>query len=214
MAFAIETALEKEPSGRFRSAAELGRALVAASGIVPAASTLLALPLESADKALDDEPERAIKLVRKKPRAGPVDGRAPTEDAGGPRPPPLRPNTPSMPAHGNEGIGIKRRQFVRAPYVTPVLVMGPTGSEIEARTEEISEEGMLLIAPMSLPVGAPVTLRFASPAGGGPAVVAASVRWAREGRGRTAIGVEFINAPPALRSIVAKYIATTPPAGE
>jgi serine/threonine protein kinase len=213
VAFAIETALDKEPSGRFRSAAELGRALLASSGMVPGSSTLLAIPLEQSPTGHDDEPERAIKLVRRKTRPGPADGRSLADDATAVGSVP-RPNTPVTPAHGNEGVSIRRRQFVRAPYVTPVLVMGPTGSEMEARTEEISEEGMLVIAPMTLPVGAPVTLRFASPAGGGPAVVAASVRWAREGRGRTAIGVEFINAPTALRSTVAKYIATTPPAGE
>ncbi|HEY4013467.1 MAG TPA: serine/threonine-protein kinase [Polyangiaceae bacterium] len=216
VAFAIETALDKEPSGRFRSAAELGRALLASSGLAAAPSTLLALPLEQGVKGAlghEDEPERAIKLVRKKVRSGPGDGRSIGDDPTGIGPVP-RPNTPVTPPHGNEGAAIKRRQFVRAPYVTPVLVMGPTGSEIEARIEEISEEGMLVITPVPLAVGAPVTLRFASPAGGGPAVVAASVRWAREGRGRTAIGVEFINAPTTLRSIVAKYIATTPPAGE
>ena len=84
VAFAIETALEKEASGRFRSAAELGRALVAASGVLPASSSLLALPFEqsqvSAAARDDEEPERAIKLVRKKPRAGPADRATPLDD--------------------------------------------------------------------------------------------------------------------------------------
>jgi serine/threonine-protein kinase len=41
LAVVIETALEKEPSSRFQTAAELGRALVAASGLEPARSALL-----------------------------------------------------------------------------------------------------------------------------------------------------------------------------
>ena len=38
----------------------------------------------------------------------------------------------------------------------------------------------------------------------------ASVRWTREGRGRTAMGLEFIQTPPELREVVARYISTLP----
>ena len=70
LALVIENALEKDARRAFQTAAELGRALVAASGLAPGASALLA--------ASDDEQsglrgggarqsrERAIKLVRKK----------------------------------------------------------------------------------------------------------------------------------------------------
>ncbi|HEY8087809.1 MAG TPA: serine/threonine-protein kinase, partial [Polyangiaceae bacterium] len=164
LAVVIETALEKEAASRFQTAAELGRALLAASGLAPGASTLLtAVPGESPTTGADDEePERAIKLVRRK---------APREDD--------RPSAPEPPPPSH------RRQFVRAPYVTPVTLLSPTGSEIEARSEEISEEGMLVVTPLPFPLGSPVKMRFASPMTGEMIVVGGSVRWTREGRGRS-----------------------------
>jgi hypothetical protein len=38
--------------------------------------------------------------------------------------------------------------------------------------------------------------------------IAASVRWTRNGRGRSAVGLEFASAPPVLRRVVADYIAS------
>ena len=193
LAVVIETALEKDPSSRFQTAAELGRALVAASGFEPGHSMLLSTPAEeSPDSAADDEPERAIKLVRRKAPRAPED------------PPPSTSEPP--PSH--------RRQFVRAPYVTPVLLISPTGGEIEARSEEISEEGMLVITALSFPLGAPMQMRFASPMTGEMIVLDGSVRWTREGRGRSAIGLEFAYVPPVLRGAVAQYIAMVPVAEE
>jgi serine/threonine-protein kinase len=192
LAAVIETALEKEPSSRFQTAAELGRALVAASGLEPARSALLMASSEEAPGSPEDEePERAISLVRRKaPRAA--------ED---------RPSTPEPPPS-------HRRQFVRAPYVTPVLLISATGSETEARSEEISEEGMLVITPLSFALGAPLQMRFASPMTGEMIVLDGSVRWTREGRGRSAIGLEFAYVPPVLRGVVAQYIAMVPAAQE
>ena len=192
LAAVIETALEKEPSSRFQTAAELGRALVAASGLEPARSALLmASPEVAAGSAEDDEPERAISLVRRKPPRAAED----------------RPSTPEPPPS-------HRRQFVRAPYVTPVVLISATGSETEGRSEEISEEGMLVITPLSFALGAPLQMRFASPMTGEMIVLDGSVRWTREGRGRSAIGLEFAYVPPVLRGVVAQYIAMVPAAQE
>jgi serine/threonine protein kinase len=195
LALVIETALEKEASARFQSATELGRALVAASGLgVGRSSVLTSAPEDgppSSERVTidEEEPERAIQLVRKKaPR---VDGDRPSV-----------PNGP--PSH--------RRQYVRAPYVTPVVLVAPDGDELEARSEEISEEGMLVVAPVALELGAPLQIRFASPLTGEMIVLQASVRWTREGRGRSAVGLEFESVPLVLRGIVAQYIATLPAA--
>jgi serine/threonine-protein kinase len=189
LALVIETALEKEASARFQCAAELGRALVAASGLAPGRSSLLALSAEDPEP----EPERAIRLVRRKApategEAAPVSSIAPA----------------SPPSH--------RRTHARAPYVTPVLLVSPTGSEIKARSEEISEEGMLVVTPLGFPLGAAFEIRFASPMTGEELVLQGRVRWTREGRGRSAMGLEFANAPPVLRGVVAQYIALMPAA--
>jgi len=185
VAIVIENALEKDASARFQSAAELGRSLLAASGLAAGHSSVLSLPSEDLSPE-EEEPERAIHLVRKK---GPGDGDRPT-----------LPNSP--PSH--------RRLHLRAPYVTPVLLFSPTGSEIQARSEEISEEGMLVLTPLAFPLGASLKLRFASPVTGEMISIDSSVRWLREARGRSAMGVEFMNVPPVLRRVVADYIAMLP----
>jgi serine/threonine protein kinase len=188
LAIVIENALEKDVTARFQSAAELGRALVAASGLELGPSALLSL---SADEELaadeSEEPARTIQLVRRK------------EAADGDRASKVHPSPASH-----------RRQHVRAPYVTPVRLLSATGSEIHARSEEISEEGMLVLTPLSFPLGAPLRLQFASPVTGEMIQMDGSVRWTREARGRSAMGVEFVNPPPVLRRVVADYIAMLP----
>jgi serine/threonine protein kinase len=186
VAIVIENALEKDASARFQSAAEFGRALLAASGLAAGHSSLLSLPSEELSMDDDEEPARAIHLVRKKV---PSDG----DRASSPNPPPSH-----------------RRMHVRAPYVTPVLLFSATGSEIKARSEEISEEGMLVLTPLAFPLGAPLKLRFASPVTGEMITIDGSVRWLREARGRSAMGIEFVGVPPVLRRVVADYIAMLP----
>jgi len=193
LALVIETALEKDAADRFQSASELGRALVAASGLTPGRSALLAAAADDAptstETPIDEEPERAIKLVRKKAPRGDSD-----------RPSAVDPIT----AH--------RRQHVRAPYVTPVVLKTRTGSEIQARSEEISEEGMLVVSPLGFVLGASIEVRFASPLTGEMIGLPAAVRWTREGRGRTAMGLEFASVPDAVRGIIAQYIGMLPAA--
>jgi serine/threonine protein kinase len=181
LAVVIETALEMDAGSRFQTAVELGRALVAASGLAAGWSTLLATATEEvpADFEPEYETERAIQLVRKKAPA----------------------NAPEL---------VHRRHHVRAPYVTPVLLASPSGSEIEARSEEISEEGMLVVSPLAFPLGAALRLQFATPVTGEMIALDASVRWTREGRGKSAMGLEFDKVPPDLRGIVAQYISMFP----
>jgi serine/threonine protein kinase len=195
LAVVIETALEKDAADRFQSASELGRALVAASGLAPGRSALLAAAADDAptstETPVEEEPERAIKLVRKKAPRGESDRQSAVE-----------PIT----------ITEHRRQFVRAPYVTPVVLRSRTGSEIHARSEEISEEGMLVVSPLGFVLGASLEVRFASPLTGEMIGLQAAVRWTREGRGRTAMGLEFAAVPEAVRGIIAQYIGMLPAA--
>lgn len=194
LAVVIETALEMDASSRFQNAAELGRALMAASGLAPGRSSLLAAHAEDGPPSHETngeaapDSERAIRLVRKK---------APREE---------RPSAP-------DPIPLShRRHFVRAPYVTPVILASPTGSEVHGRSEEISEEGMLVVSPFAFPLGTALRMTFATPVTGEMVALDASVRWTREGRGRSALGIEFTSIPPILRGIVAQYISMLPPA--
>jgi serine/threonine protein kinase len=187
LAMVIETALEKEANARFQTATELGRALMAASGLATRPSALLAISLtEPPASSDDDDPEAPLGLVRKKaPRGNGAHSSAPP---------------------------VSHRRVARAPFVTPVVLMPPKQAEIEARSEEISVDGMLVVAPVPLAEESRIKLRFASPRTGEMIILDAIVRWTREGRGRSALGVEFAKVPPVLRSVVAEYIATLPTA--
>jgi serine/threonine protein kinase len=194
LAVVIENALEKEASARFQSATELSRALVAASGLSPAPTTLLVLTDEDPDSEREDQTEPEIKLVKKK--------KAPAVAA------PMADDRPSAPASGPVSGPAHKRQFLRAPYVTPVSLVLPDGSSIEARSEEISEEGMLVLSPLHFDLGVPLGVRFASPMTGEMIAIDASVRWTRDGRGKSAVGLEFVGVPPVLRRVVADFIAS------
>jgi serine/threonine-protein kinase len=187
LAVVIETALEKDAGARFEGAAELGRALLAASGLPAGPSSLLAsgipeeVPLAPRDH---DSEETALKLFRRKAR-----------------------HVSDVPAPPDS-----HRRFSRAPYVTPVVFVLADGSEVEGRGEEISIDGMLVVTAAPLPLGAALKLRFASPMTGETIRLDGAVRWTREARGRTAVGIEFASLPPLLRSVVAEYIAMLPAA--
>jgi serine/threonine protein kinase len=194
LAVVIENALEKDESARFQSALELARALVAASGLPPGPSAVLAADDEGPDSEREEQTEPEIKLVKKKKRAS---ARTTAKTA-------ERPSAPAGPASGPS----HKRQFLRAPYVTPVSLVLPDGATVEARSEEISEEGMLVLSPMHFALGAPVAVRFASPMTGEMIAIDASVRWTRDGRGKSAVGLEFGTVPPVLRRVVADFIAS------
>jgi eukaryotic-like serine/threonine-protein kinase len=194
LAVVIENALEKEASARFQSATELSRALVAASGLSPAPTMLLVLTDEDPDSEREDHTEPEIKLVKKK--------KAPAVAA------PMADDRPSAPASGPVSGPAHKRQFLRAPYVTPVSLVLPDGSSVEARSEEISEEGMLVLSPLHFDLGVPLAVRFASPMTGEMIAIDASVRWTRDGRGKSAVGLEFVGVPPVLRRVVADFIAS------
>ena len=129
--------------------------------------------------APEEEPARAIQLVRKKVTAPNLSGQ----------------------------YAAVLRKFARTAYITPVTVVDATGIELDSRSEEISEEGMLVLTPTALPTGSSVRVRFAAPGRGDMVTAAATVRWTREGRGRHAQGLEFVNVPADLRTVIADYIA-------
>jgi serine/threonine-protein kinase len=218
LAIVIENALEKDAANRFQTANELGRALVAAAGIELKPSSLLALSDEEetvADEA-EEEPDQTIRtvaLVRKKGSSKPPPDRG--SDVRAVSQAPRSTSSQAQRAASNaaptaEPHPSHRRQFVRAPYVTPVRIRSATGSELNGRSEEISEEGMLVLTPLPFPLGAQLRLMFATPITGEMITVPGTVRWTREARGRAVMGVEFNEVPVVLRRVVADYIAMLP----
>ena len=67
---------------------------------------------------------------------------------------------------------------------------------------------MLVLSPVHFALGAPLSVRFASPKTGELIASGASVRWTRDGRGKSAVGLEFVSVPPVLRRVVADFIAS------
>jgi serine/threonine protein kinase len=196
----IEEALQKDASARFQTVNELGRALVAASGLPVGQSALLA-PVDDDDGALEGNymTMPAIKLVKKKPRLA------------APGPKDERPSSPTPISSPGSGPIVaprisQKRQFLRAPYITPVTVAVPGDGPIAARSEEVSEEGMLILSPVRIDLGAKVHVRFASPTTGEMVSLGASVRWTRDGRGKSAIGLEFGDIPATFKRAVAEYM--------
>jgi serine/threonine-protein kinase len=100
-----------------------------------------------------------------------------------------------------------RRAYARAPYVTLAsLQRGATAAQ-DARIEDLSEGGALLVTRDAYKPNELVKLRFGMPISGRVYALNATVRWSRAGRGSPATGVEFNNLPDAAREEIRKYVA-------
>jgi serine/threonine protein kinase len=112
-------------------------------------------------------------------------------------------------------VAEQRRRARRAPYNTPVqLVMeGAHAGTIDGRTEDISEGGILVLSHAECAADQRVSVRFALPMEGKVVSVDAHVRWVRaapgpaQARGNRAVGLEFIDLHPSVRSSIAQYVA-------
>jgi len=100
-----------------------------------------------------------------------------------------------------------RRAFPRAPFVTVATLQRSNGATADARLEDLSEGGVLLVAREQFPPGESVRLRFGLPISGRVFAVNAVVRWSRTGRGAPATGLEFMDLPDAARGEIRQYVA-------
>jgi tRNA A-37 threonylcarbamoyl transferase component Bud32 len=126
-------------------------------------------------------------------------------------PPPAPVAAPSAAAAPAEVAPAQRRKLVRASYVTPVhLVMGDV--TIDARTEDISTGGLLVICRQLCPTDRRGTIRFALPMDGLVVALDVHVRWVRAARaddpeGPRALGVEFIDPPADMTASIERYVS-------
>jgi serine/threonine-protein kinase len=102
--------------------------------------------------------------------------------------------------------GISRRQFVRAPYVTPVRVAGKAGA-CDGRTEDISEQGLLVVTSGTCVEGDEVSVRLPLPSSGRVVTLTGVARWAKTQRGQRAIGIELGAIPQDARADIQNYVA-------
>ena len=99
----------------------------------------------------------------------------------------------------------QKRRSPRAAYVTPIRML-VDGATVDGRSEDISENGMLILCRGELPINHPIDIRFASPIDGRVVTLRGHARWVkktgREDHAQRAIGLQFEGVPEeVLRSI-------------
>ncbi len=97
-----------------------------------------------------------------------------------------------------------RRRHLRAPYITPVRIVGED-EHIDGRTEDISSSGLLVLAFGPAELRGLRTVRFALPTTGRVVEVRAVAKWRRERAGRTAIGLEFVDIDATSAEAIERY---------
>jgi eukaryotic-like serine/threonine-protein kinase len=99
-----------------------------------------------------------------------------------------------------------RRRHLRAPYITPVrLIQGER--TLDARCEDISHAGMLIVSTAQLPKEANLVVRFALPGTSRFVDVRSMVRWSRgSNQSACASGLSFGKLSPAATSALDKYL--------
>ncbi len=100
---------------------------------------------------------------------------------------------------------IGRRQYARAPYVTPVRILF-ANQTCDGRTADISEGGMMVVADQACEEGENVKVRLPLPTTGKVAVLEARAQWAKTSRGQRAIGLQFFEIPEHARQEIRTYV--------
>jgi serine/threonine protein kinase len=174
---ALSKALEIDPSQRFSSAREFADACVAALDGVVATIHLLDVH--------DD--------TQATPAPAPAPVSQPVVAA------PLEPAPTANPQ--------RRRQFVRAPYVTPIRIVLGDNQVCDGRSEDISEGGVLIVADTGVAANQRVKLRLPLPTSGKVVILDATTKWFKTSRTQRAVGLEFVNAPEDVRAEIRAYAA-------
>jgi serine/threonine protein kinase len=105
-----------------------------------------------------------------------------------------------------EPAGLTRRRHVRAPYITPLRILRTNGTNVDGRSQDISEGGLLAIVPALLDPEERVEVRFALPTSGRMVRVPAVVRWIKSSRDRSAVGLGFDIEARDAAADVSRYV--------
>jgi serine/threonine protein kinase len=99
----------------------------------------------------------------------------------------------------------RRRQFLRAPYVTPVRILLGPNRACDGRSEDISEGGVLVVADTECATDQRVKVRLPLPTSGRVVVLDATTKWCKASRNQRAIGIEFFDPPEDVRAEIRAY---------
>lgn len=124
----------------------------------------------------------------------------------------------SLLSGGNATPTTTRRKYVRAEYITPARLTLEDGSEIDGRTEDISEGGILFVAREGRAAGQRVRLRFALPIVGRVVSCEARLCWVRAAKeeqphGPRALGLEFIDLDLGVARAIDRFVGLMHPRG-
>jgi len=124
------------------------------------------------------------------------------------RPPAVNaPNAANQAVTPSSDTASRRRQFKRAPYVTPVRVLMDKGATADGRTEDISEGGILMVMDGACGDGQRVRVRLVVPVSGRVVELEGKTKWIINGRAQRAVGLEFIDLSEEVRLAISKYVA-------
>jgi serine/threonine protein kinase len=99
-----------------------------------------------------------------------------------------------------------RRRFARAPYVTHISIRREKEGPVDARSEDISLGGMLVIPKVLCHEAEVITVVFALPISGQLVEIRATSRWIKSARSRQAMGVEFSAIRPDAHAEIERYV--------
>lgn len=116
------------------------------------------------------------------------------------------PSTPTASGARTEAAGEARRRHPRAPYVTPLRILLPDGTDVDGRSEDLSEGGMLALVPRRFETKERLRVRFALPVSGRVATVFARARWGHDARRTAAVGLEFEELGEDHREVIGEYV--------
>jgi c-di-GMP-binding flagellar brake protein YcgR len=84
--------------------------------------------------------------------------------------------------------------------------MLPGGDALDGRSEDISEGGLLVLAPKRVENASEVLVRFALPRDGRMVSMPAETRWVRSAAGREALGLRFLDPSEKVRADIRAYV--------
>jgi Tfp pilus assembly protein PilZ len=96
--------------------------------------------------------------------------------------------------------------YPRAPYAALATLQRERAGSADARIEDLSEGGVLLVTRESYAQGEKLKIRFSLPVSGRVLAVGGIVRWSRVARGAPVIGLEFNELPEAARNEIRQYV--------
>lgn len=108
---------------------------------------------------------------------------------------------------GDVEAASRRRNYVRAPYVSPGRILMPNGNSADGRTEDISEGGLLMVMEGACDDGQRVRVRMVVPVSGRVVELEGITKWIKSRRNQLAIGVEFTSVAEDVRAEIRSYVA-------